>query len=121
MAAAQTCTTTPTALCLSNSRFQVSITWATSNGQSGVGQAVFLTPDTGYFWFFASSNVEVIVKVLNGCPLNHRFWVFAGGLTNVHTVLTVRDMQTGSFKTYNNPQRTPFQPIQDTNAFSNCP
>ena len=47
---------------------------------SGTGTAVPLTSDTGYFWFFGSSNVEAVIKVLNACSLNQRFWVFAGGL-----------------------------------------
>jgi hypothetical protein len=35
--------------------------------------------------------------------------------------LTVTDTQTGAIQTYTNPQGTPFQPIQDTNAFATCP
>ena len=31
------------------------------------GQVIPLTGDTGAFWFFSSSNVEVVIKVLNGC------------------------------------------------------
>ncbi|HYH44927.1 MAG TPA: hypothetical protein VEG34_04530, partial [Thermoanaerobaculia bacterium] len=62
-----------------------------------------------------------IVKVLNGCALNGRYWVFAGGLTNVRAVLTVTDTQTGARKQYTNPQGAPFQPVQDTGAFAGCP
>lgn len=35
--------------------------------------------------------------------------------------LTVVDRDTGAIKTYENPLGTPFQPIQDTGAFSSCP
>ncbi len=80
-----------------------------------------LTADTGYFWFFSPTNVEMVVKALNGCGLNSKYWVFAGGLTNTAVVLTVTDMQTGASKTYLNPANTAFQPIQDTSAFSTCP
>lgn len=113
------CTAAPTALCL-GARFRVEATWRTGDGQSGTGRAVPLTADTGYFWFFQADNVELLVKVLNGCGLNQRYWVFAGGLTNVRTVLTVTDTQTGVVKTYTNPQGTPFRPIQDTGAFAAC-
>lgn len=110
----------PGALCLgAGDRFEVRTTWTTANG-AGVGTAQGLTGDTGYFWFFKQSNVEAVVKVLNGCAVNGRFWVFAGGLTNVGVRLTVRDTSTGVRKTYDNPLRTPFQPIQDTSAFL-CP
>jgi hypothetical protein len=80
-----------------------------------------LTSDTGYFWFFNSDNVEVVIKVLNGCGLNQRFWVFAGGLTDVKTRILVTDTQTGASKAYLNPQGKAFQPIQDTSAFATCP
>ncbi len=106
---------------LNNNRFQVDVSWQTADGKSGAGNPVPITGDTGYFWFFNSSNVELLVKVLNGCALGGRYWVFAGGLTNVNTVITVTDTTTGVKKRYNNPQGTPFQPLQDTGAFAACP
>ena len=75
---------------------------------------VKLTDETGYLWFFNSSNVEAVVKVLNACGLNQKYWVFAGGLTDVQVTLAVTDTQTGNSKTYTNPQGTAFRPIQDT-------
>lgn len=119
-AASSTCTPGPTSLCLNNGRFEVTAQWETSDGNSGDGQAMPLTADTGYFWFFASTNVEVLIKVLDACGLNQRFWVFAGGLTDVRTTLTVTDTQTGRVKTYTNPQGAAFLPIQDTDAFATC-
>lgn len=106
---------------LNNNRFQVDVSWHTADGRSGTGTPVQLTDDTGYFWFFDSSNVELLVKVLNGCGLGGHYWVFAGGLTNVNTVITVTDTTTGIAKRYRNPLGTPFQPLQDTSAFSKCP
>jgi hypothetical protein len=108
-------------LCLVDDRFQVTVDFLTPQGDAGVGKAVELTEDTGYFWFFNQSNVELVIKVLDTCNFANRFWVFAGGLTNVEVEIMVVDTQTGDFKTYTNPQRTPFQPIQDTNAFATCP
>ena len=119
-AAQAACAPDATTLCLNNGRFQVRVQWATPQGQSGVGQAVSLTSDTGHFWFFSASNVEMIVKVVTGCAFNSRIWVFAGGLTNVNVVMSVTDTQTGAVKTYTNAQGVPFQPIQDTDAFAGC-
>jgi hypothetical protein len=114
------CVPGPTTLCLNGGRFKVEGTFNTGT-QQGQAQAVKLTDETGYFWFFSSTNVEAVIKVLNACTLNQRFWVFAGGLTNVQTTITVTDSVTGVVKTYTNPQGTAFQPVQDTSAFATCP
>ena len=118
--AAAGCTVDATTLCLNNGRFRVQAQWTAGDGSNGAGQAVALTGDTGYFWFFSSNNVELMVKVVDGCVVNSSHWVFAGGLTDVAVVLTVTDTQTGAIKVYRNPPGTPFQPIQDTGAFG-CP
>jgi virginiamycin B lyase len=114
------CSPDTTTLCLNGGRFQVRAQWSTADGRNGAGQAVPLTSDTGYFWFFSANNVEMVIKVVSGCGFNSRYWVFAGGLTNVAVSITVTDTQTGAVQNYNNPQGTPFQPIQDTSAFV-CP
>jgi len=119
--AAAACTPGANALCLSGGRFRVTAAWRAADGRSGVGNAVALTAETGYFWFFDQQNVEMVVKVLNACGVNQRIWVFAGGLTNVEVTMTVEDTNTGVVQTYRNPQGTPFQPIQDTGAFATCP
>ena len=111
----------PLTLCLDNDRFQVQVDWRTNQGTSGQGNAVQLTPDTGYFWFFQEENVELVIKVLNACSFADRFWVFAGGLTNVEVDITVTDTRENVTSFYRNPIDTPFQPIQDTNAFATCP
>jgi subtilisin-like proprotein convertase family protein len=114
------CTPTPTQLCLSGGRFEVRVAFTDPLGIEGQGQGVQLTGDTGYFWFFSASNVELVIKVLDACSFSNRFWVFAGGLTNVKVEITVRDTLTNTVKRYTNPPRTPFQPIQDTDAFATC-
>jgi photosystem II stability/assembly factor-like uncharacterized protein len=109
-----------TSLLLNGDRFKLDVTWETPDGKSGRGMPVALTSDTGYFWFFDAGNVEMVIKVLRGCGVNGSYWVYAGGLTNVRTVLTVTDTATGKVKTYVNPQGRAFQPIQDTSAFPVC-
>jgi hypothetical protein len=116
-----TCVEDAFTMCLNNHRFEVVATFDTSQGQSGSAEMVRLTDDSGYMWFFASSNIEAVVKVLNGCGLNNEYWFFAGGLTNVHVVITVTDSVTGASVSYENPQNTAFQPIQDTSALDVCP
>jgi len=115
------CTPSDRSLCLNQGRFEVQADWTTPDGKTGTGHAVPLTSDTGTFWFFNDTNVEVVVKVLEGCATNNRYWVFAGGLTNVRVRLTVRDAKSNTMKQYTNPQNTAFRPIQDTAAFATCP
>jgi hypothetical protein len=108
-------------LCLDTGRFQVEAAYADSTGQSGPAQMAALSDQTGYLWFFGPTNVEAVVKVLDGCSVNSRYWVFAGGLTNVKVVLTVTDTKTNTVKKYTNPENATFEPIQDTSAFATCP
>lgn len=109
-------------LCLSSNRFRVAATFqAPNNGPSGNAQGVTLTPDSGYFWFFDPANVELTVKVLNGCAINNHYWVYAAGLTNVNVVLTVTDTQTGAVKSYVNPQGRTYVAVLDSSAFATCP
>jgi virginiamycin B lyase len=115
-----TCEPDATTMCLNAGRFRVTAEWRTSDA-SGTASAVPLTSDSGYFWFFGASNIEVLVKALDGCGFNSRYWVFAAGLTDVEVTLRVTDTQTGAFRTYVNLQGTAFQPIQDTSAFATCP
>jgi len=119
--AAPTCKPNDTTLCIGNGRFSVRATFNAGGGNAGQAQAVALTSDTGYLWFFSSSSVEAVVKVVNGCALNSRYWIFAGGLTNVEVTMTVTDIQTSTTKVYTNPAHTVFKPIQDTSAFATCP
>jgi hypothetical protein len=115
-----TCVENDTTMCVNGGKFRVQATWTTSDGATGAGHAVRLTADTGYFWFFNSSNVEMTVKVLNACSIGTTQWVFASGLTNVQVALKVTDTRSGVTKTYTNPNGTSFMPVQDTAAFS-CP
>ncbi len=117
----QACSEDDRSLCLNDGRFRVSAAWETAQGASGDGRAVALTADTGYFWFFDDDNVEVVVKVLGACGVNQRYWVFAGGLTDVRVDITVEDTDSGEVRTFTNPQGQAFMPVQDTGAFDTCP
>ena len=93
---------------------QIEVTWQDFAGNTGRGNAVPLSGDTGYFWFFDAANVELIVKVLDGRGLNGHHWVFYGALSNVEYTLTVTDTLTGG--QHNNPSGR-FASIGDTAAF----
>jgi pimeloyl-ACP methyl ester carboxylesterase len=114
------CLPGPTALCLRDGRFRVEATWDTGTA-AGAAQGSELSDESGTFWFFSPQNLELDVKVLAGCPVNGRFWVFAAGLTDVGVTLAVTDTASGQRVEYRNPRGTPFAPIQDTGAFATCP
>ena len=120
---ATACVPNADTMCLNNNRFRVTATFAAAGAPFfAPAHAVKYNDDSGYFWFFNSNNTEVVVKVLNGCGVNNRYWVFSAGLTNVDVNLTVTDSANpGVVKTYHNPLNRPYPPIQDTDAFATCP
>jgi virginiamycin B lyase len=120
--AANLCTPNTQTLCLNGGRFAVTATFQqTSGGPSAPATAVSLTDDTGYFWFFDPTNIEMVTKLLNGCSINGNYWFFGAGLTNVGVSVFVQDLQSGTMKPYMNTFGTSFAPVQDTSAFHTCP
>lgn len=117
------CTEDDTTLCLSDDRFRVQVVWRTGGGDTGEGRAVGFSEDTGFFWFFDESNLELMVKVLDACELPgfDSFWVFFGGTTDVDFTVTVTDTATGVVKEYVNAGGDAADPVQDTLTFQTCP
>jgi ELWxxDGT repeat protein len=97
------CQASATALCLQQGRYRVEARWRDFEGHAGSGHAVPLTADTGTFWFFAPTNTEAVVKILDGQGQNGHVWVFYGALSSVEYTLTVTDTQTGLTRQYFNP------------------
>ena len=111
------CAASADTLCLNGGRFRVRVNWrAASLGTRGVGWAVPLTSDTGSFWFFSDNNIELVVKVVDGRSFNGRIWVFYGALSDVEYTIAVTDSQTGTVRTYRNPQGR-LASVADTAAF----
>jgi pseudomonalisin len=117
------CTPGATTLCIDrqpgDGRFTVTVAFD-APGQSGNGNAISLSSvgvgRGGLFWFFDPTNPELLVKVLDGCQLNQKFWVFYAAGTNVGFTLYVRDNQTRETKQYTNTLGTAAPPVQDTAA-----
>jgi hypothetical protein len=112
-----TCTSAADVLCMNGSRFEISVDWSVSSqSRSGKGIAIPLTSDTGYFWFFTSNNVELVIKVVDGRAFNNFFWVFYGALSDVEYTITVTDSATGRVRRYENPQGR-LASVADVSAF----
>jgi hypothetical protein len=114
------CASEGTDLCVQNDRFRAEVRW--QNGSDSDRATVFpITDDTGAFWFFGPGNLEVVIKVIDGCSLNNRYWVFTSGLTNVGVEVTVTDTWSGEVWTHASAQGTTYDLVTDTSAFATCP
>ena len=93
-------------LCFDVSRgFEVSVDFVDPRtGLHGTGQAVPLTENSGAFTFFDAANLELVVKVLDGGPVNGKVWFFYGALSDVDYTITVTDTATGARRSYHNPR-----------------
>ncbi len=105
-------------LCLGS--FEVEVEWDAGDGNAGRGVAERLTARSGDFWFFGPDNIEMVVKVLDGCAINGHMWVFAAGVTDLEVTMTVRDTGNGKERAWSSPSGTRFQPILDKEAFASC-
>ena len=115
------CAPNVSTLCLNDNRFRATVAWSVPpQDKSGAGSGVALTADTGYYWFFTPSNIELVLKVVDGRAFNGKYWVFYGALSNVEYTITVKDMKTGAVKTYRNPYGNTAS-LADVNAFDPGP
>lgn len=124
---ADACIPSATTLCLRGGRFAVTAAWEDFRGRQGPGHAVPLADtlaapggddSSGLFWFFAPDNVELTVKVLDGCDMNGRYWVFVSSGSTVRFSVEVRDTATGATRTYENQLREAAPLEADTAAFA---
>ena len=101
------CRTGEQYLCLSEGRFEIQAHWKNhlEEGVFGAATAVPIdvSDESGMFWFFNSTNIELVVKTLDGRQLNGHYWVFFGALSDVEYWVTVRDTLGGGRRTYHNP------------------
>jgi hypothetical protein len=112
------CVASETALCLGGGHFRVDVRFVDPrDGIERQAIARSLTPDSGAFWFFAPDNLELMLKIVDGRPLNNHFWFFAAGLSDVRYEITVTDTQTGLEKVYVN-ERGVLASRADTAAFA---
>lgn len=105
---------------LSGGRFAVDVSWQDFSGASGAGTLVFQSDDSAVFWFFDANNWELMVKVINGCAFNDRFWVFSAATTNVEFNVRITDTVSGVVKSYPNALGESARAVTDTDAFATC-
>jgi hypothetical protein len=110
------CPLSASALCLAG-QYSVSVRFTDPrDGTSHDALPLPLTASGGAFWFFQPDNVELMVKIVQGYPVNGHVWFFFGGLSDVAYDITVTDTGTGASRTYRNP-RGRLTSGADTQAF----
>ncbi len=115
------CTPSATRLCLNDRRFEVEVDWKDFQDRRAAGQVVpFMSADSGIFWFSSPENWELMIKVLDGCTLNNRFWVFSAATTNAEYSLRVRDTWTDVTRSWFNASGNPAPAVTETGAFATC-
>ena len=112
-------------LCLLDGRFEVRAQWRNPRSPfghgAGMAQAAPGSERTGLFSFFDPDNVELVVKMLDGRPVNGAFWSFYGALSDVEYWVSVRDAETaGAVRTYHNEPYA-LCGLGDTTAFVDGP
>ena len=112
------CLPTDTRLCFHLGRFTAEVSWSTSE-EDGEGRAVrFPTADdSGFFWFFDPKNLEVMVKVLDGCAVNGHYWVFGAATTDVRYTLRIVDELADRVELLGNPGGALSPAVADIQAF----
>ncbi len=72
---------------------------------------------SGLLYFFDRDNVEVLVKVLDGCAINGHRWVFAAAVTDLAFNLEITERATGRAFTHGNPRGMTAATAGDAAAF----
>ena len=108
-------------VCLLGGRFEITVNW---EDYQHVHRDAFVasagTPESALFYFRQAANWEFLIKIINGCSLNGKYWVYFAAATDVGYVVTVRDTQsTAPPKEYTNTLGTASPAVNDSGAF-NC-
>lgn len=121
------CTPSATRLCLLGGRFSATLSW---DDGSGSKTALVAAPRadgpasaSGLFRFYESdpSNWEVLVKMVDGCRTNGRFWLLVSASTGFEWRLEVVDTSTSLGRAWFHPLDGNASGIADFEAFSACP
>lgn len=116
------CVPNATTVCLLGGRFEIKVNWEDyQHVHRDALVAAAGTPDSALFYFRQANNWEFLIKIINGCTLNNKYWVYFAAATDVGYVVTVRDTQSGAApRQYTNALGHASPAVNDSGAF-NCP
>jgi len=105
-----------TTLCLNKAEFKVTMSWVTPAGERRQAKALPFRLDTGFFYYDQDDNLELMIKVLDGCGVNGHYWVFMAAATDMAYRVNVEDRM-GNHRSYLNPGGELPRAVGDTSAF----
>ena len=108
-------------VCLLGGRFEIKVNWEDyQHVHRDALVASAGTPESALFYFRQPANWEFLIKIIDGCSLNGKYWVYFAAATDVGYVVTVRDTQsTAPPREYTNTLGTASPAVNDSGAF-NC-
>ena len=95
--------------CLQDGRFKVRAYYDHEEAQNRFARVrdALVGDAASLFYFFTFDNPELMVKVVDGCALNGRYWVFGSAATDLKYAVVVTDMATGQAKRYERNRANP--------------
>ena len=95
--------------CLQDGRFKVRAYYDHEENQNRSARVrdALVGDAASLFYFFTFDNPELMVKVVDGCALNGRYWVFGSAATDLDYRVTVEDKATGREKRYERNRSNP--------------
>ncbi len=116
------CVPSETTACLLAGRFRVEVEWTDfSSVTRDALVSSASTSDTALFYWTNAVNLELLIKGIDACSFNNKFWIYFAAATNVGYRVTVTDTHAGGEpKVYTNPVGTVPQATTDISAFD-CP
>lgn len=117
-----TCVPDADSACLLSGRFRVEVRWTDfSHVEHDALVASAGTPDSALFYWNDPNNWEVLIKAIDACSYNDKFWIYLAAATNVGYEISVTDTVAGGPpKIYSNALGTLAPAINDSAAFD-CP
>lgn len=106
--------------CLFDGAFEIETHWGFLAPDGGRTTLLAFSENTVLGHYGNPSNIEVVVKVLDGCSINAHFWVYIGTLTDKAQWIEVRDHQDPtrrSARMYFHPGDGPVGTLTDSRAF----
>jgi hypothetical protein len=104
LAAKALCSTTSTRACVQSGRFSLEVILS---GTGTFAPVATSSAESAVFWFYNSTNWEVVAKVLNACGINNRYWIFGAGATTTAYQVNVFDWVSGRSAGYNGAAACP--------------